>query len=105
MIPRRVQRQRTKGWKMPPNTVYVGRPTVWGNPYRVGDWTHEDPERQLAAQDCVDLYAEYIADYIGTEDLALLFGKNLACWCPLDRPCHADVLLNLTKKMQARFKW
>lgn len=22
-----------------------------------------------------------------------LAGHNLACWCPLDRPCHADVLL------------
>ena len=21
--------------------------------------------------------------------------KNLACWCPLDKPCHADVLLEL----------
>ena len=24
-----------------------------------------------------------------------LAGKDLACWCPLDRPCHADVLLEL----------
>jgi len=31
--PRRIQRKRTKGWRMPPNTVYVGRPTVWGNPF------------------------------------------------------------------------
>lgn len=35
--PRRIQRKRTKGWKMPENTVYVGRPTKWGNPWRVGD--------------------------------------------------------------------
>ncbi len=33
MIPQRIQRKRTKGWKMPPNTIYVGRPTVWGNPF------------------------------------------------------------------------
>ncbi len=33
--PTRIQRRRTKGWKMPPNTVYVGRPTKWGNPFRV----------------------------------------------------------------------
>lgn len=31
--PIRVQRSRAKGWKMPANTVYVGRPTVWGNPF------------------------------------------------------------------------
>ena len=34
--PKRIQRKRTPGWKMPPNTVYVGRPTKWGNPYEVG---------------------------------------------------------------------
>lgn len=34
--PIRIQRSRAKGWKMPPNTVYVGRGTKWGNPYRVG---------------------------------------------------------------------
>ena len=34
-MPERIQRQRTKGWKMPPNTVYVGRPTRWGNPFSV----------------------------------------------------------------------
>lgn len=31
----RIQRKRTKGWKMPPNTVYVGRGSKWGNPFRV----------------------------------------------------------------------
>ena len=25
----------------------------------------------------------------------MLGGKHLACWCPLDRPCHADILLKL----------
>jgi hypothetical protein len=24
-----------------------------------------------------------------------LKGKNLACWCPLDQPCHADILLRI----------
>lgn len=34
-IPVRVQRKRVKGWKMPENTVYVGRGSRWGNPFRV----------------------------------------------------------------------
>lgn len=34
--PRRIQRSRTAGWRMPPGAVYVGRPSKWGNPYRVG---------------------------------------------------------------------
>ena len=35
MTPIRIQRKRTKGWRMPPNTVYVGRPMIWGNPFGV----------------------------------------------------------------------
>ena len=31
--PRRIQRKRTKNWKMPKNAVYVGRPGKWGNPF------------------------------------------------------------------------
>jgi len=27
-----------------------------------------------------------------------LAGKDLACWCPLDQPCHADVLLELANE-------
>ncbi|MBK7274882.1 MAG: DUF4326 domain-containing protein [Actinomycetales bacterium] len=33
MSPQRIQRQRTKGWRMPEGAVYVGRPTKWGNPF------------------------------------------------------------------------
>jgi hypothetical protein len=39
MTPRRIQRQRTKGWRMPANTAYVGRPSKWGNPFALdSDW-------------------------------------------------------------------
>lgn len=77
--PLRIQRKRAKGWKMPPNTVYVGRPTKWGNPYGAS------PE---------DL-ARYRVQAIGCLPVEELRGKNLACWCPLSSPCHADVLLEL----------
>jgi hypothetical protein len=33
MTPVRIQRKRVKGWKVPGNTVYVGRPTKWGSPF------------------------------------------------------------------------
>jgi len=33
MKPKRIQRKRTKGWRMPPNTVYAGRGSKWGNPF------------------------------------------------------------------------
>ena len=32
-VPIRIQRQRTKGWRMPPGAIYVGRPTRWSNPF------------------------------------------------------------------------
>jgi Domain of unknown function (DUF4326) len=80
--PKRIQRKRTKGWRMPPNTFYVGRPTAWGNPFE----TAEE-------------YREYVIA-LGYEDQIRheLRGKNLACWCPLDQHCHADVLLELANK-------
>ena len=35
-------------------------------------------------------------------DLAELRGKDLACWCGLDQPCHADVLLELANAAGVR---
>ena len=35
-VPRRVQRRRERGWRMPPNSVYVGRGSRWGNPFVIG---------------------------------------------------------------------
>ena len=95
MMPERIQRRRTKGWRMPPNTVYVGWPSSWGNPFVIG--------RDGTAAQVVHLYA---AEY-GTGHpswLEPLRGKHLACWCPLDRPCHADVLLELANAPSSRFE-
>ena len=89
-MPERVQRKRTKGWKMPPNTVYVGRPSRWGNLY---NWE----DRQAS----VDAFRKQWTSFLSEEADALprlrrnLGGKNLACWCRLDQPCHADVLIEL----------
>lgn len=87
MMPKRIQRKRTKGWRMPANTVYVGRPTHWGNPFiaRPGE----------TEQDVVNAFEENIDPASMSRIKEKLKGKNLACWCPLDQPCHADVLLRL----------
>lgn len=97
MSPRRIQRRRTKGWKMPPNTVYVGRPTKWGNPYRQGQVT---ALQTMTRREAVEWYGRLLkANQQSAErfplPIAELRGKNLACWCPLDQPCHADVLLEI----------
>lgn len=103
--PARVQRRRTKGWRMPPNTVYVGRGSAFGNPCKIGMW------KGYMAQDAVDDYRRWIArdPAVRSFDNAFglpptlaeineLRGKNLMCWCPLDQPCHADVLLEIANK-------
>jgi hypothetical protein len=120
--PQRIQRQRTKGWKMPPNTVCVTRPGKWGNPfiirpYPIGQWevfdslelTEEsDPEplllaafpsKVLAAQYVVPLFKlaliEGRAGVTVSDVRRELRGKNLACFCRLGTPCHADALLEI----------
>jgi hypothetical protein len=84
---KRIQRKRTKGWRMPPNTVYVGRPTKWGNPFKRG--MDGNIDRVLF------LYKQWLEGELEDRPDLLdpLKGKDLACWCPLDKPCHADVIL------------
>lgn len=102
-MPRRVRLSRAKAWKMPPNTVKVDSATCWGNPFVVG--------KHGTAAECVRWYEMLAAGLINLstgnvpEQKAAranmviartdLRGRNLACWCALDRPCHADVLLRI----------
>lgn len=90
---------------MPEGAVYVGRGSKWGNPFVVG--------KDGTAADCLWLYKLLAAgmlciskdlDHIEAQEAAHsamltaraeLAGKDLACWCRIDRPCHADVLLAL----------
>lgn len=102
-MPERIQRRRTKGWQMPENTVYVGRPTKWGNPYSRGQITQI---AALAVTDDVVLAFRILVTSEASwpyreEAKRVLRGKNLACWCPLYGengvriPCHADILLQM----------
>jgi len=95
ITPRRIQCKRVKGWRMPANTIYVGRPAKWGNPLPISSFYNND--RRIA----VDFYKAYMHNlkpFRQEELIAELKGKNLACWCPLDQPCHADVLLEIANK-------
>lgn len=94
--PLRIQRRRTKGYKMPPGAVYCGRPTKWGNPFVVGCLSEygDIPDSQTA----VDFYRAWIDKGLRRIAMQELRGKQLACWCPLDRPCHVDVLCELANQ-------
>lgn len=118
-VPIRIQLSRKKGWRMPENTVHVGRPTRWGNPYDVRrygldlslamfrntaqgiwdcklipanahqlswiEWMYEDHQK----------WCKRIGQHPIEAMWQDLTGKNLACWCALDKPCHADILIEL----------
>lgn len=94
MKPQRIQRKRTKGWRMPPNTVYVGRGSKWGNRYQVHDGNYEWAVRLFDRY----LHETCEGDALRRQAEKELRGKNLACWCPLDKPCHADVLLKIANE-------
>jgi hypothetical protein len=108
---KRIQRQRTKGWRMPEGAVYVGRPSRWGNPYFVPgrlagrhDGIVYSLEMGFAVNtrhDSVRAFRQDVASWTDAHRdawLAPLRGRDLACWCPLDQPCHADVLLELANR-------
>ncbi len=115
---KRIQRKRTRGWKIPKNTFYVGRPYDFGNPFRLingviyyyfinrkilSHWIiYDDNKSDYTMSDIMYFYEMWVTgkltDDIGlppVPDIELLRGKDLACWCALDKPCHADVLIKL----------
>lgn len=123
-MPERIQLRRTKGWRMPEGAVKVDRSTRWGNPFGFA-WLGSEREKQLCylpngepvlamglfavvssdprqrRYSCAEAFAAWIhgpqaeAREIKAAARAELRGKDLACWCPLDHPCHADVLLEI----------
>lgn len=114
MTPVRIHRRRTKGWRMPENTVSVTRPGVFGNPFTLKA-AHEVGYKTYDACNAVRDFRAWLDGsrevWTGPESekkhaalmkrLPELRGKNLACWCPLDQPCHADVLIELANPQAA----
>lgn len=90
--PKRIQRRRTAGWRVPDGAVYVGRPSAWANPHVLAPNSTDDDRRRVVAQFAEEAEERHAAD---PDWLAPLRGRDLMCWCPLSAPCHADVLLRL----------
>jgi len=119
--PVRMQRRRTRGYDMQAESravnglpaLYVGRPGRFGNPF-----IHHDPAEAVAAYRrlCQGGMQEFLissdglslahladrpvplwdyARWMSETGIYQIRGHNLACWCPLDQPCHADVLLEI----------
>lgn len=129
--PRRIRLRRTNGWRKPPGAVVVARPSLWGNPFRVGEVAahrhrsaahphdfYVDRHRIVDAAQAVALYRRIITEpaehqYVGHDTPTIhairanLAGRDLACWCPLvdedgnPVPCHGDVLLELANSRES----
>jgi hypothetical protein len=108
----RIQLRRTKGWRKPAGAIVVARPSRWGNPFTIAGaiehgWAENETDGRAFVVQCFANVLErgrnsewWFTD--GAErfdwirqNLHLLAGHDLACWCPLDQPCHADVLLKV----------
>jgi len=117
---KRIQLRRTKGWRKPEGAIVVARPSRWGNPWVVvkdpdGGWKVEGnglvyrgfTDKLGAIQGAVYGYRERL-EHIRCFGTGMRFaysdirrelaGHDLACWCPLDQPCHADVLLEVANR-------
>lgn len=74
----------------PPETVYVGRPGKWGNPFEIG--------KHGTRAEVIAKYEKYLRNRPDLmEALPELKGKLLGCWCA-PKPCHADVLARLANQ-------
>jgi hypothetical protein len=78
--------------KREPFDVYIGRPSIWSNPFEIG----KDGSRRKVIQ----RYRNYL---LGNPELLALLptlkGKVLGCWCA-PQECHGDVLADLANNEQ-----
>lgn len=102
---KRIQRKRSAGWHMPEGAVFVGRPTAFGNPFKVSEAncdcgsTNGVCEKTIyrchTREAAVRMFRLDLQGLMIVKIRHELRGKDLACWCPLDQPCHADILLEI----------
>jgi hypothetical protein len=122
--PKRIQRRRTKGYKLPEGAVCVDRTTKWGNPFKVGENIRNDSPlwpyiadtipggarglvalAPMTAEQAVALYSSWVVEQPHLMlSLGELAGRDLACWCPppaVGEPdhCHAAYLIELVREV------
>jgi hypothetical protein len=109
-MPKRIQRKRMKGWKLPDGAVCVTRPGKWGNPFTVmpnarpgakvgGALGYQAVSTVEDAIECFRAMFDVRPDMtkVAQDELR---GKDLACFCKLGEPCHADVLLEIANRIE-----
>lgn len=121
-MPERFRLSRSSGWRMPPGGMSVARPSRWGNPFFVGGdyrWAEGQPcpfpragavlrdgdsgsiVRCQSVEQAVAWFRTWATEMnptIAADARQFLAGHDLGCWCGPDRPCHADVLLEIANQ-------
>lgn len=115
---KRIQRKRTKGFKLPLKTLCVSRPSIWGNPYPLaefgglalplfrntvlGIWKPSllDGKSESLLSRAYDLHHTWQRQFQYHHPLDVLRStlreyEFIACWCEEDAPCHGDILIEL----------
>jgi len=114
---------------MPAGTIFVGRPSKWGNPFEMGspsglfsDGDNGALIPSMTRDHAIDFYASALRGKLTPEmyprghewvrwwwskfheppleAVRELRGHDLCCWCSLDQHCHADVLIELANADQ-----
>lgn len=113
-MPKRIQRKRTKGWRLPEGAIIVDRTTPWGNPFVIGrDGTREECVHKhrmlLCGFLCVSSkvsideqvrYQKYVLEHVSH-----LYGKVPCCFCPEDKSCHGDTLARFAATFEVVHLW
>ena len=107
MKPQRIQLSRQKGFNLRSfsralnglEAVNCARPSRWGNPFKVSFW--------MPAKTAVECHANWLRNMPAGKEIAFaakhqLRGKNLACWCKVGSPCHADTLLLIANESEQK---
>ena len=87
-----------RSWKSNPNAVYCGRPSKYGNPYKIGkDGTREE---------VIEKYKEWLRGKLKDNPKFLdpLIGKDLVCYCKTNESCHCDVIISYLKVRELMLK-
>lgn len=103
---------------MPSRTIYVGRPTLWGNPFTTDRWGHARSvilhkswlEGRLGAMSLErmgfcpsEIEALDRKRILTFQRFPALRGHNLACWCPISSAwCYADTLIQFANERSQR---
>jgi hypothetical protein len=84
--------QKKFGVELPSNVIYVGRPSKWGNPFKIG--------KHGTREEVVAKYETWLQNKLA-EDYAFLSelkGHDIACWCKPEELCHADIIMKYVEK-------